>query len=159
MVIYRRELVRAFAAQLVGILAAFAVAAAVSVAWLVHLRLSPQFAGFSIKPSVLGVPAALAGLTLLWLLARGLAEGGARWNFVVAAVGSGGFAYAVVAAFCGPTACFLPGPGRLSGWFIVGGLAVAALVHHFVRERLRAKWGVIPHSGHPRPDDRHIAHG
>jgi hypothetical protein len=145
--------------QLLGILAAFAAAAAVSVGWFVHLRLSPQFAGFSVRPSVLGVPAALVALTALWLVARGLAEGTARWNFAVVALGSAAFAYAVVAMMCGPTACFLPGASRLVGWFIVGGLALAALAHHVVRERLRTKWGLGRPAGLPKPDDRHIAHG
>ncbi|HET9903054.1 MAG TPA: hypothetical protein VFQ27_05055 [Xanthobacteraceae bacterium] len=130
---------KSFLAQLLGIVAAFAAAAAVSIGWLVYLRLGPDFEGFAAGPVIFGVPAALFVLTLIWLLARGLAEGSARWNFLVVLAGAGAFAYAVVAVACGPVVCFMPGNHRLAGWFIVGGLSLAALAHHFVRERFRTK--------------------
>jgi hypothetical protein len=66
-----------------------------------------------------------------------VAEGSARWNFVVVLLGACVFAYAAVALMCGPVACFVPGPGLYMGWFLVGGVALAGLAHHFVRERLR----------------------
>jgi hypothetical protein len=131
--------VRSFVAQLLAIFAAFAAVAAVSIGWLVHLRMSPRFDGFTAGPMVLGVPAALAGLTIIWLLARGLAEGSTRWNIAVVLIAGTAFAYAVVAMMCGPVACFMPGANRLLGWFIVGGVALAAVAHHFVRDRLRYK--------------------
>jgi hypothetical protein len=41
-------------------------------------------------------------------------------------------AYGQVAIYCGPFACFTPGSARMMGWFLVGGAAAIALVHHVV---------------------------
>ena len=43
-------------------------------------------------------------------------------------------AYVITAVYCGPVACFQPGPNRLMGWFVVLGVAAAALVHQVVLE-------------------------
>jgi hypothetical protein len=40
-----------------------------------------------------------------------------------------------VIGYCGPVACFAPGPSRLMGWFVLGGVAIAALLHHLVLNR------------------------
>jgi hypothetical protein len=118
-------------------MAAFVVAGVAGLAWLVHLRLRPDFQGFAPGLTLFGVPALVFGLTFIWLLARGVAEGTARWNFVIVLIGACAFAYATTALMCGPVACFVPGQNRYMGWFIVAGVAAAALAHHFVRERLR----------------------
>jgi hypothetical protein len=46
-------------------------------------------------------------------------------------------AYLIVAMTCGPVACFQQGSNRAMGWFIVGGVALAALVHHLALARLK----------------------
>jgi hypothetical protein len=130
---------KTIAARVLAVLAAFAADLAASVGWLVNLRLRPDFTDFQVGLVTLGVPVALTGLTVIWLLARGLAEGSARWNAFVVVIGACVFAYAAVAFMCGPVACFVPGPTLLMGDFIVGGVALAALAHHLTWALLRAR--------------------
>lgn len=129
-----------FFAQLLAVFAAFGAVAAVSIGWVIHLRVRPDFDGWTPGPMMLGVPVVLVVLTIIWLLARALLGKRMRWSLAALLVASTAFAYAVVAVMCGPVACFQPGSNRLLGWFITGGVALAALTHHLVRERLRTTW-------------------
>jgi hypothetical protein len=122
-------------AQAAAIGVAFLVIVAVSAGWIVHLRMGPKLDGWTAGPMILGVPVVLIGLTVIWLIARGLVGRRAQWSVAVPVVASAVFAYAVVAVMCGPIACFQQGPNRAMGWFIVGGVMAAALAHHLVRRR------------------------
>jgi hypothetical protein len=83
------------------------------------------------------VPFALLVMTAIWLAARAISARWIAWRIVpvlaVAALGT----YAVVAATCGPLACFRPGPNRAMAWLVIAGVALAALVHHLVLHRMR----------------------
>ena len=127
---------RRLSVHLLAILAALGVIAAVGVSWILHLRVA-QIYGSTPELIVSAVPIALVSLTSIWLLARALLWRRMQWSLILLLTASIVFAYAVVAIMCGPVACFVPGPYRLSGWFIVGGVALAALTHHLIAEQVR----------------------
>jgi len=130
-------MLKTFTTQCIAILASLGAVAAVSAGWVLHLHINEQVDARAGGPLVLGLPVALASLTLIWLLARGLIGMKVKWSFALIVVAAAVFAGGVVAALCGPVACFRPGAYAAIGWFIVGGVAFAALAHHYVRERLR----------------------
>jgi hypothetical protein len=78
------------------------------------------------------LPAAILLLAAAWLVIRALLEHRIQWRVITVIIVAAAFALWPVILYCGPTACFTPGPNGLIGWFIVGGVAFAALVHHLV---------------------------
>jgi hypothetical protein len=125
-------------AHVAAIAASAVVVVAVSALWLMHFRTYPGGSGFDDLSSVY-VPFALLGLSALWLVVRALLEGRFRWRVVTVFIVSLAFALAPVLIYCGPVACFIPGPQKYMGWFLVIGVAVAALAHHIVLGRVAAK--------------------
>jgi hypothetical protein len=71
-------------------------------------------------------------LTAVWLVVRAFAR--VRWTLTNLLAVTIIVPLVLVMSDCGPVACFVPGPHRMSGWFIVGGLPLIALAHHFVLE-------------------------
>jgi hypothetical protein len=116
----------------------------VSGLWLTHYKSYPRGTGFDDLTGVF-VPFALLVLTGLWLVVRALLHGRVHWRTVTVVVVALAFALAPVIVYCGPVSCFAPGPNRLMGWFVVGGVALAALVHHLVLERLTPEAGSVTH--------------
>lgn len=123
-------------AHLWALIAAFIAILAVSSLWIVNLRMGPPLDGFTGGPMVIFVPVFVLFLTGMWFAARGVLHGRVHWRAITVLVVALVFAYAVVVVYCGPVACFAPGPNRLMGWFVVGGVALAALVHHLVLESM-----------------------
>jgi hypothetical protein len=118
---------RAHAYALIG---ALMVLVLVSALWIVNLRRGPALDGFTGGPMVIFVPFFLLIVTGLWLAVRAMLHGRVHWRGLTVVVA----ALAPVILYCGPVACFAPGPNRLMGWFVVLGVALAALVHHIVLE-------------------------
>ncbi|MEX0852534.1 MAG: hypothetical protein WD036_04520 [Bauldia sp.] len=123
---------RTVGSHVVALIAALAVIVAVSAAWIVNLRMGPRLDGFTAGPMVIFVPFGILILTAVWLIVRGVLHGRVRWTAIKVGLASLGLATIGVAVGCGPIACFAPGPDRLMGWFLVGGVALTALVHHVV---------------------------
>ncbi len=119
-------------AHFLGLIAAFAVFIAVSLLWIVTLRLGPKM-GLEGGAMVLYVPAYLFILALVWFAVRYVAR--VRWRLTNVLAVTIVVPLVMVMADCGPIACFLPGPQRMSGWFVVVGLPLVALAHHFVLDR------------------------
>jgi hypothetical protein len=112
---------------------AVAIGAAVLVVLLASAFWMVEAEGASVVGLTVGMIAlVLVGLETLWLVVRALLERRVRWRVVTVVIVAAVFALAPVLLYCGPTACFTPGPNRLVGWFIVGGVAFAALLHHLV---------------------------
>ncbi len=116
-------------------LAALALVVAVGALWLLHYRSYPRGTGFDDLTGVF-VPFVLLILTGLWLIIRALLEHRLRWRSLTVFITALAFALAPVVLYCGPVACFAPGPNRFMGWFVVIGVALGALVHHLVLKRL-----------------------
>ncbi len=119
-------------AYAVALIAALVVFVAVSAAWIFSLRLGPQM-GLEGGAMVVFVPAYLVLLTAVWLVVRAFAR--MCWTLTNLLAVTIIVPLVLVVSDCGPIACFVPGPRRMSGWFIVGGLPLIALAHHFVLER------------------------
>jgi hypothetical protein len=119
-------------AHILALIAAFATIVAVSALWIVNLRLGPPLGGWVAGPMVIFVPVFLLILLAVWLLVRAALQGRIRWRSSTVALATLIPSIAIVVLNCGPTACFAPGNDRLLGWFVVGGVVVAALVHHLV---------------------------
>jgi hypothetical protein len=113
-----------------AILAALLVVVATTALWIVNLRMGPPMEGFTGGPMALSLPILLLVLTVVWVVIRSVA--GLRWSALSVFLASAIAAYVLAAIWCGPVACFVPGPNRLMGWFLVGGIAIAALAHHLV---------------------------
>ncbi|CAN5313419.1 hypothetical protein BH10PSE9_BH10PSE9_18430 [soil metagenome] len=125
-------------AHLAAVAASIVVVIVVSALWLIHFKTYPRGTGFDDLSGVV-VPFALLGLTALWLVVRALLEGRLRWRVVTVFIVALAFALAPVLLYCGPVACFMPGPQKYMGWFLVLGVAVAALAHHVVLLRVAGK--------------------
>jgi hypothetical protein len=117
------------AAHSIAIAAVILVIVTVTAGWIVNLRAGPKL-GLEAGAMVVMVPLALFVLTAMWLTVRAMAEKRLRLNALAATAICAFFAYILVAVTCGPIACFQAGPNRAMGWFLVGGVALAALVHH-----------------------------
>jgi hypothetical protein len=128
----RGRTTRAF---LLSVLAEFAVLFAVIGLWILHLRLGPPIEGFAGGPLLAAVPMLLLTLGIVWNALRFSMRRSISWNPVTVAAAAGGFGFVAIAFTCGPTACFIPGENRLLGWFVVGGITLAALAHHKVYVR------------------------
>ena len=118
-------------AHIAALVAAFLTILAVGALWIVNLRMGPKL-GLEGGAMVVFLPLMLLLATALWLIVRGVLHGRVRWTAIKVVVASLALAYVVVAVDCGPIACFAPGPDRLLGWFLVGGVALTAFVHHMV---------------------------
>lgn len=124
---------RSLGAHLFALIAAFAVVVAVSALWIANLRLGPPLDGWVAGPMVIFVPAFVGGFLVVWLITRTALQRRIPWRGSTVALSTLLPSTALVVLNCGPTACFVPGnSNRLLGWFVVGGVVVAALVHHFV---------------------------
>jgi hypothetical protein len=119
------------ATHAIAIAAAIAAIVATTAAWIVNLRAGPKL-GLEAGAMVLIVPLALFVLAGMWFVVRLWLSAPLRWGVVAMTCLCALFAYVLVAVTCGPIACFQPGPNRAMGWFLVGGVALAALVHHGV---------------------------
>ena len=126
---------RAARAHIVALVAALATIVVVSALWIANLRMGPAVGGWLAGPMVVFVPFGVVVVTAFWLIVRGLLHGRVRWRALTVLAAAGGLALVVVAGYCGPLACFMPGPNRLMGWFLVVGVALTALVHHLVLDR------------------------
>jgi hypothetical protein len=118
-------------AHIFALLAALAAVVAVSALWLAHFRTYPRGTGFDDLTGII-VPFGLLFLVGVWLVVRAIVHGRFQWRVATVIVAALALAYAQVAVYCGPVACFTAGSARLMGWFLVGGAALAALVHHGV---------------------------
>jgi len=123
--------------------AALAVAIVVGAAWLIHFKSYPRGTGFDDLTGVF-VPFVLLLLIGIWFFVRALLEHRVRWRTLTVFITALAFALAPVFIYCGPVACFAPGPTRFMGWFVVAGVVVAALVHHVILTRFRPE---VRHAG------------
>ena len=123
-------------AHVLSLLAAFVTILIVSALWIVNLRMGPRLDGFTGGPMVIFGPFFLLIMTGLWLGVRAVLHGRVHWSVLTVAVATLVLAYVITAVYCGPVACFQPGPNRLMGWFVVLGVAAAALVHQVVLEAM-----------------------
>jgi hypothetical protein len=126
---------RPVAAHSIAIAAAFLAIVVATAAWIANLRAGPKL-GLEAGAMVIMVPLALLVLTAIWLVVRSMLGARQRWGAIGATAICAVLAYAIVALTCGPVACFQAGPNRAMGWFLVGGVALAALVHHVLLGRL-----------------------
>jgi hypothetical protein len=123
---------RPLSAHIFALIGALATVVATSALWVVNLRLGPPLDGWVAGPMVIVVPAFVLILLAVWLLVRAALHGRIRWRISTVALATLIPSAVVVILNCGPTACFTPGNDRLLGWFVVGGVVAAALVHHLV---------------------------
>jgi hypothetical protein len=123
---------RPLSAQIFALIAALATVVATSALWIVNLRLGPPLDGWVAGPMVIFLPAFVLILLAVWLLVRAALHGRIRWRISTVVLATLVPSVAVVIVNCGPTACFTPGNDRLLGWFVVGGVVAAALIHHLV---------------------------
>lgn len=123
---------RPLIAQMFALIGALATVVATSALWIVNLRLGPPLDGWVAGPMVIFLPAFVLILLAVWLLVRAALHGRIRWRISTVALATLVLSVAVVIVNCGPTACFTPGNDRLLGWFVVGGVVAAALIHHLV---------------------------
>ena len=126
---------RAARAFLLAALAEFLVLFAVIGLWLLNLRLGPPFENSPNAQLLAVVPMLLLTLGIVWLALRFGMRRSINWTPATVAAGAGSFGFVAIAFSCGPGACFVPGEYRLLGWFVVGGIVLAALAHHFVYVR------------------------
>jgi hypothetical protein len=120
-------------AHVLSLLAALVTIIAVSALWIVNLRMGPPLEAWTGGATVILIPLGLVILTAVWLVVRGLLHGRVHWRAVTVLAATILVPLAVVVVNCGPVACFVPGrPDYAAGWFIVGGVALTALVHHLV---------------------------
>ena len=116
-------------AHLLAMVAALSAIVIATAAWIVNLRMGPPLDGFVAGPMVIMVPFALLALVGLWFALRSGIW--IRWTALIVLIASLAYAFAVIAVLCGPVECFTPNNhNRLMGWYIVGGVGLAALVHH-----------------------------
>jgi hypothetical protein len=123
---------RPLRAHILALIAALATIVAVSALWIVNLWLGPPLDGWVAGPMVIFVPAFLLILLAVWLVVRAVLQSWIHWRSSTVALATLIPSVGIVVLNCGPTACFAPGNERLLGWFVVGGVVFAALVHHLV---------------------------
>jgi hypothetical protein len=121
-------------AHLLALLAALATVVVMTALWIVNLRMGPPLEGFTGGPMLISMPLFLLLVVGVWLVVRAMLGGRFRWHALLVVIVAAAFALAPVILYCGPVACFAPGPNRLLGWFVVVGAALTALVHHLVYE-------------------------
>jgi hypothetical protein len=122
-------------AFVLALIAEFVVLFAVIGLWLLTLRFGPPPEN-SPNAQLLGVvPMLLLSLGIVWQAIRFGMRRSIDWTPATVATGAAGFGFVAIAFSCGPGACFLPGEYRLMGWFVVGGIILAALAHHYVYVR------------------------
>jgi hypothetical protein len=124
------------ASHTLAIAAAVLALVAAAAGWIVNLRAGPRL-GLEAGAIVVIVPLAMLVLFAMWLVVRTLLARVRRGALGMTAV-CAMLTYTIVAVACGPITCFQAGPHRAMGWFLVGGVAAAALVHHVVLGRLAA---------------------
>jgi hypothetical protein len=130
-----QEVQRPARAHIFAVMAAFLAIIAASALWIVNLRSGPRLDAFSGGAMVVFVPFLLLIVVGIWLAIRGALHGRITWRSPMVLIGSLILASLFVIGYCGPVACFMPGSNRLMGWFVLGGAALAALVHHLVLNR------------------------
>jgi hypothetical protein len=135
----RGTFARAF---VLALLAEFAVLFAVIGLWMLNLRLGPPIEGFAGGPLLAAVPLLLLTLGIVWIALRFGMRRSVNWTPVTVAAAAAGFGFVAIAFSCGPTACFAPGENRLLGWFVVGGIVLAALAHHWVYVRFAGETSI-----------------
>lgn len=123
---------RRLSAHIFALIAAFAAIVAVSALWIVNLRVGPPLDGWVAGPMVIFVPAFIVILLVVWLVMRAISQSWVRWRTATVVLATLILSTALVILNCGPVACFAPGNERLLGWFVIGGLVIAALIHHLV---------------------------
>jgi hypothetical protein len=121
-------------AHIFALIATLLAIVAVGALWLAYYRTYPRGTGFDDLTGIF-VPFALLFLVGVWLVVRAIAHHRVQWRVLTVIVAALALAYAQVAVYCGPVSCFTSGSNRFMGWFLVGGAALAALVHHFVLNR------------------------
>jgi hypothetical protein len=120
-------------AHVVSLLATLATMVAVSALWIVNLSLGPPLEAWTGGATVIMIPIGLLVLTAGWFAIRGVLHGRVHWRAISVLAVTIIVSLAIVVVTCGPIACFAPGrPNYAAGWFVVGGLALTALVHHVV---------------------------
>jgi hypothetical protein len=134
-------------AQSAAVAAAVFVAFVASVVWLVHWRSGAPGGGSAAPFMPAAVPAGILALTALWLLLRGLCERLIRFAAAAALGVYLAVAYGAAILSCEANACFDPAANRFLGWFLLGGVAAAALVHHVVLTLLRRAGGEASGAG------------
>lgn len=117
-------------APIVSLIAAAEIIVLASLAWLANLRNGPTF-GLESGAILLFMPLALVIIFAMWLVLRFLLLRHLPWPALLVLAASLVLGYLMVAASCGPVECFQPGPNRMMGWYLVLGVAGAALAHHF----------------------------
>jgi hypothetical protein len=122
---------RAGLAHSIAVIAALEAIVLTSVAWVVNLRGGPRL-GLEAGAVAIFLPLGLLVLFGMWLVLRFILLRRLAWNALLAVAAALALGYLVVAASCGPTACFTASPNRYMGWFLVLGAASAALLHHLV---------------------------
>jgi hypothetical protein len=122
-------------AFLLALIAEFAVLLGVIGLWIVNLRLGGPVENSPDAPLLGVMPMMLLSLGIVWLALRFGMRRSIDWTTTTVATGAASFGFVATAFSCGSGACFLPGEYRLFGWFVVGGIVLAALVHHFVYVR------------------------
>ncbi len=130
-------------AFLLSVLAEFAVLFAVIGLWILSVRLGPPIDGFAGAPLLAMVPMLLLTLGIVWNVIRFSMRHSINWTSATIAGSAAGFGFVAIAFTCGPTACFIPGENRLLGWFVVGGIILAALAQHKVYVRLAGEPSVL----------------
>lgn len=113
----------------VSVIAALEVIALASLAWVVNVRSGPPIGPRS-GVIVVFMPLALLILFAMWMVLRFVILRRIAWPAYLVLAVAIVVGYLIVAASCGPTACFVPGPNRFMGWYLVLGVAGAAFVHH-----------------------------
>jgi hypothetical protein len=119
-----------------ALLAALGVVVVMSVLWIINLNMGPPIEGFMGGPMVISLPIFLLLVVGAWFVVRALLQGRFQWHAVTVVVVAAAIAIAPIILYCGPVACFAPGPNRYLGWFVLAGTALAALAHHLVFEAL-----------------------
>ena len=123
-------------AHVMAVNAALVAFVVVSALWIVNLRIGPSPKGLIAGATLAFVPFGLAILTPIWFLIRAATHGRLRWRVLTVLAVTIVVPLAIVTVYCGPTACFAPGPPHyLMGWFLIGGVALIALFHHLVLNR------------------------
>ena len=121
-------------AHVYALLATLVAILIVSALWILNLGMGPPLDGFTGGPMVIFVPFFLLIVSGLWLAVRAVLHGRVHWRAITVVVAAAALALAPIVLYCGPVSCFAPGPNRLLGWFVLGGVAFAALAHHIVLE-------------------------
>lgn len=127
---------RNFGAHILALLAAGAVIAVASAAWIVSLQMGPPLDGFVAGPMIIFVPMFLVVGTGLWLAVRAILHGRVRWRGWLVALVSAVVGFGLTLVYCGPSACFsgMGGTHGMMGWFVLIGTMLSALVHHVILE-------------------------